>query len=574
MNQTTDTAAAATTVDVLVIGAGFSGLRALHHMREKGYRTHLIEAGNDVGGTWFWNSYPGARVDIESLEYSYAFDDDLQQEWEWPERYAAQTDVYRYLQHVADRFELRRDITFGQRVLTCTWDEGSSTWSVVTDTGEHWRARFLIPAVGFLSTPYVPQIAGIDSFTGELVHSSQWPAGGIDFTGKRVAIIGTGSTGVQLIPQIAKTAASLTVLQRSPMWVVPLQNAPMSPAYQARIKARYSELRRRELDESFAGNLLVDFELRSSETRSALEVTPAEREAEYDFRWQAGGLSLYTSFADLLFNQDANNTLRVYLERKVRSLIDDPETAEKLIPTDHPPLTKRLCCETGYYDAFNRDNVHLVDTKADPITEITPTGVRLASGTTVDVDVLLFATGFDAGTGSLTRLGISGVGGVSLAEHWSDGARTHLGLMSDAFPNLFFLAGPLSPGGFFSPPLQSDYQVQVIARIIDHLDKQGSRSIEPESAAVQRWMAQVDAIYNATLLPKARSWWSGANIPGKPRQFLYFLGGFAAYRDACEHMLAEGLTEYHRDGNEPPESVEHEGDTTDPDRTSVSATSD
>lgn len=551
MSQSTDTVTTPTEVDVLVVGAGFSGLRALHHLREKGYSAHLIEAGDDVGGTWYWNSYPGARVDIESLEYSYAFDDDLQQEWEWPERYAAQGDVHRYLQHVADRFDLRGDITFQQRVQSCTYEEAAGTWLVTTDHGEQWRGRFLIPAVGFLSTPYVPEINGSETFAGLSVHSSRWPEGGIDFTGKRVAIIGTGSTGVQLIPQIAESAGSLTVLQRSPMWVVPLRNTPMTAEYQDRIKARYAELRRRELDESFAGNLLVDFDLRSSETRSALEVSPAEREAEYDFRWEAGGLSYYTSFADLLFNQEANDTLREYLERRIRQLIKDPATAEKLIPTDHPPLTKRLCCETGYYDAFNRDNVALVDTKADPIAEITPTGIRLESGTTHDVDVIIYATGFDAATGSLTRLNITGPGGRSLEEHWSEGARTHLGLMSDAFPNMFFLAGPLSPGGFFSPPLQSDYQVQLIGRILDLLAEERAVQIEPEPAAVTEWMTQVDAIYHATLLPQAQSWWSGANIPGKTRQFLYFLGGFAAYRDFCEQEFAGGLASYRRNGAAP-----------------------
>lgn len=549
MSKTNGVVTTPTSVDVLVVGAGFSGLRALHHLREKGYRTHLIEAGDDVGGTWYWNSYPGARVDIESLEYSYAFDDELQLEWEWPERYAAQSDVLRYLQHVADRFDLRRDISFGERVQSATYDEASATWLVTTDRGEQWRSRFFIPAVGFLSTPYVPDIQGRESFAGQLVHSARWPEGGIDFAGKRVAIIGTGSTGVQLIPQIAESAESLTVLQRSPMWVVPLQNTPMPEEYQTRIKARYPELRRRELDESFAGNLLVDFDLRSSETRSALEVSPEEREAEYDFRWTAGGLSLYTSFTDLIFNQEANDTLREYLERRIRQLIKDPTTADKLIPTDYPPLTKRLCCETGYYDAFNRDNVHLVDTKADPIAEITPTGVRLESGAVHDVDIIIFATGFDAATGSLKRLNITGPGGRTLDEHWADGARTHLGLMSDAFPNMFFLAGPLSPGGFFSPPLQSDYQVQLIARMLDRLAGEDAVAIEPEPAAVEDWMTQVDAVYNATLLPKAQSWWSGANIPGKPRQFLYYLGGFAAYRNACEQMFADEMRGYRRIGD-------------------------
>lgn len=544
MNQHTTTDSTPTQVDVLVVGAGFSGLRALQHLREKGYTVHIIEAGDDVGGTWYWNTYPGARVDIESLEYSYAFDDDLQQEWVWPERYAAQSDVLRYLRHVADRFDLRRDITFGQRVTSATFDEGDGTWLVTTDTGEQWRSRFFIPAVGFLSTPYIPEIEGLADFAGPVIHSAQWPREGIDLTGKRVAIIGTGSSGVQLIPKIAEQAESLAVLQRSPMWVVPLQNTPMPQEYEARIKSVYPELRRRELDESFAGNFLVDWEMRPSETRSALEVTPEEREAEYNFRWEAGGLSLYTSFADLLFSQEANDTLRDFLERKVRGMVKDPATADQLIPKDHPPLTKRLCCETGYYDAFNRDNVHLVNTKADPIATVTPTGVRLASGATVDADVLVLATGFDAATGSLTRLNITGTGGRTLGEHWSNGARTHLGLMSDAFPNMFFLAGPLSPGGFFSPPLQSDYQVQVAGRIMDMVGEQGARSVEPKSESIDGWMAQVDAIYNMTLAPKASSWWSGENIPGKPKQFLYFLGGFAMYRDLCEQQLAEGLQDY------------------------------
>jgi cyclohexanone monooxygenase len=533
-------------VDVLVVGAGFAGLRALHVMREHGHRTHVIEAGDDVGGTWYWNSYPGARVDIESLEYSYGFDEALQQDWEWPERYAAQPDVLRYLRHVADRLDLRRDITFGRRAESFVYDEGSATWLVTTDRGERWRCRYLVPAVGFLSTAYLPQIPGIDGFTGQLVHTGRWPHEGVGFAGKRVAVVGTGSTGVQLIPRIAEEADHLTVFQRSPMWAVPLQNMPMPTEYQRRIKARYAELRRREYEESFAGNFLVDFDLRPSETRTALEATPEEREAEYEFRWNAGGLCYYMSFADLLFDRAANDTLREYLERRIRAIVTDPATADKLIPTDHPPLTKRLCCESGYWEAFNRDDVALVDTKADPIAEITATGVRLSSGAEHDVDVLVFATGFDAGTGSLTRLNIVGRGGRTLAEHWSDGARTHLGLMSDGFPNMFLLDGPLSPAAFFSPPLLSDYQARLLARVIDRLDAEGTREIEPDPAAVEDWMAHVNDVFGMTLLTEADSWWRGANIPGKPDQFLYYLGGFPEYRRRCELVLDGDFAEYRR----------------------------
>jgi cation diffusion facilitator CzcD-associated flavoprotein CzcO len=534
-------------VDVLIVGAGFAGLRALHVLRGRGLSVHLVEAGDDVGGTWYWNRYPGARVDIESLEYSYSFDEDLQQEWEWPERYAAQPDVLRYLQHVADRLDLRRDITFGRRAESFVYDEAAALWTATTDHGERWTCRYLVPAVGFLSTAYLPQIPGIDAFGGQLVHTGRWPHEGVDVTGKRVAIVGTGATGVQLIPHLAADAASLTVLQRSPMWTVPLQNIPMPEEYQTRIKAQYAELRRRELEESFAGNFLVDFDLRPSETRKALEVTPEERRAEYDFRWGSGGLCFYMSFADLLFDQAANDTLRDYLATRVREIVRDPATADLLIPTDHPPLTKRLCCDNGYFEAFNRDNVALVDTKADPIAAITPTGVRLESGAEHDVDVLIFATGFDAGTGSLTRLNIVGREGRTLADHWADGARTHLGLMSDGFPNLFLLDGPLSPAAFFSPPLLSDYQSQLVARIIERLDAEGTRALEPDPDAVTAWMTHVDDICAMTLLPKAKSWWLGANIPGKPRQFLYYLGGFPEYRRRCELILDDGFAEYRRD---------------------------
>ena len=537
-----------TDVDVLVVGAGFAGLRVLHHLREQGRSVRCVEAGGDVGGTWYWNRYPGARVDIESLEYSYPFDEALQQEWDWPERYAAQPDVLRYLQHVADRLDLRRDITFDARVESLAYDEAAATWTLTTDGGERLRSRYVVAAVGFLSAPYLPAIPGADAFAGPLIHTGRWPQEGVDLAGKRVGLVGTGATGVQLVPRLAEEADSLTVFQRSPMWAVPLRNVPMPPEYQARVKADYAELRRREYDESFAGISLVDFEMRPLETRKATEVTPEEREAEYEFRWKSGGLCFYMSFADLLFDRAANDTLRAFFERKIREIVKDPATADALVPTDHPPLTKRLCGESGYFEAFNRDDVRLVDTRADEIVEVTPTGVRLASGAEHDVDVLVFATGFDAGTGSLTRrMGVTGRDGRTLAEHWADGARTHLGLTTDGFPNLFLLDGPQSPAAFFSPPLLSDYQSRLVARILDRLDADGVRALEPRPGDVEAWTAHVDAVTAGTLLPTADSWWLGANIPGKPRQSLYYLGGFPEYRRRCELLLSDGFAEYELD---------------------------
>jgi cyclohexanone monooxygenase len=535
-------------LDVAIIGVGFAGLQALYHLRAQGLRVRAFDEANDVGGTWYWNRYPGARVDVESLEYDWAFNEEIRAEWRWTERYSAQPEVLRYLQYVADRLDLRKDISFGTGIESLVLDEDEMVWNVNTRGGERVRARFVVAAVGFLSAPNVPDIPGIEDFQGQRVHTGRWPHEGIDFTGKRVGVLGTGATAVQVTPRVAEQAASVSVLQRSPMWCVPLRNMPMPPEYADKVNADFAELRRREIEESFGGFVLVGFEMGAAEKRRAMDVSAQERETDYEMRWQSGGLCFYMSFRDLLTDERANDTLREFFERKIREIVDDPATADALIPDDHPPLTKRLCGESGYYEAFNRDNVHLVNVRADPIARFTPEGVELESGARHELDVLLLATGFDAGTGPLTtHMTVAGRGGTTLKEYWVQGARTHLGLMCHGFPNLFMFDGPQSPAAFFSPPLLTDYQSRFVGRVIERLDEAGARSLEPRPEAVAEWSAYVDEFAAQTLLPRANSWWMGANIPGKPRQCLYYLGGFPEYRRRCEYILDSDFADHQLD---------------------------
>ncbi|MCU1501337.1 MAG: Baeyer-Villiger monooxygenase ue [Ilumatobacteraceae bacterium] len=526
--------------DVIVVGAGFAGLNALHHFRANGLRCVVLEAGSGVGGTWYWNRYPGARVDIESLEYSYAFSDELQQEWTWPERYSEQPDVLRYLEWVADRLDLRRDIEFDTRLISAIFDEQAKRWTVTTADGRRLTARFCVMAVGFLSATHWPDIPGFARFEGELVHTGAWPQAGVDLTGRRVGVIGAGATTVQLVPRIAPQTGHLTVFQRTPNWCFPMNNMPMPAEYESRVKAIYPQIRRHEHEVRGAGVVLVGFEVRLPSDTKVFDVSAEEREREYEARWADCALHVGGSFGDLLTDQDANDTLRDFIERKIRSIVDDPGVAELLIPKNHPPFTRRPCGEAGYYAAFNRENVSLVDVATDPIAEITAHGLRLESGEEHELDVLISATGFDAGTGGLTRIDIRGRAGASLKDAWASGARTHLGMMSSGFPNMFFLNAVQSPSAFFSPPLLGDYQVRYIVRIIDQLDATGSAAIEPTSDAEEAWVGHVNDVVNATLLPQANSWWMGANIPGKPRQVVAYAGGFGEYRRRAEAAFDEG----------------------------------
>ncbi len=424
-------------LDAVIVGAGFAGLYMLHRLRGLGLSAHVFEAGGGVGGTWFWNRYPGARCDVESMQYSYSFSDDLQQEWTWTERYAAQPEILRYAEHVADRLDLRRDISLNTRVTSAAFDDVAAMWRIRTEHGDAISARFCIMPVGCLSTAKLPEIPGLDAFTGERHHTGAWPHEGVDFTGKRVGIIGTGSSAIQSIPVIAEQAAHLFVFQRTPNFSVPARNGPLEEAYEREWKADYQA--RREKARTVRNGILNPLN-----DQPALEASEAEREGEFSARWETGGLGFMASFNDLSLSHDANATAAEFVRRMIRATVHDPRVAEALLPRDHPIGTKRLCVDTGYYETFNRPNVTLVDLRAAPLEAITASGIRTRDAQ-YDVDSIVFATGFDAMTGSLTRVAIQGKGGVSLADKWAAGPATYLGLMTAGFPNLFMITGPGQP---------------------------------------------------------------------------------------------------------------------------------
>lgn len=518
-------------VDVVIVGAGFSGLYMLHKLRGLGFSARVYEAGGGVGGTWYWNRYPGARVDVESQEYSYSFSPELEQEWEWSERYASQPELLRYLNHVADRFDLRRDIRLDTRIVAATFDDEAGRWCVVTDKGERCRARFCVMATGCLSTPKIPDFPGADSFEGAVYHTHDWPRDPVDFTGLRVGVIGTGSSGIQVIPQIARQAAHLTIFQRTPNFSVPAQNGPASPELARRWKDNSAHYRERARQAGF-GILLVD-----QSEESALQATPEERRRVYEERWARGGFSVVGSFADLIFDKQANDTAVEFIAGKIASIVKDPAVAETLTPRTYPLATKRICVDTGYYATFNRENVTLVDVAATPIEEIVPTGLR-TSAATYQLDCLVYAIGFDAMTGALGKIDICGRGGVSLKEKWAEGPRTFLGMTIAGFPNLFIVTGPGSPSVLSNMVLSIEQHVDWIAACIAHVMERGDQIIEATVEAENDWVAHVNEVANATLFPQANSWYMGANVPGKPRVFMPYIGGVPAYRQRCDEVAA------------------------------------
>jgi cation diffusion facilitator CzcD-associated flavoprotein CzcO len=508
--------------DALVIGAGFAGMYQLLCLRDRlGLNVQVLEAGNDVGGTWHWNRYPGARCDSESHVYGYTFSEELMREWEWSERFPEQPEIVRYIDHVAKKFDLRRNVRFNSRVTSARYDETANQWEVTTEQGEHFTAQFLITAVGCLSAANVPKFKGLENFKGQWHHTGQWPKEGVDFTGKRVGQIGTGSTGIQAAPVIAETAAHLTVFQRSPTYSVPARNAPWTPEFKQYVKDNAAQIRR-AMHASTSGHPW------DAKPRSALETPPEERLALYEQAWQKGGIEFRTTFSDLMLNKAANDTAAEFVRSKIRQIVKDPVTAHKLSNIDHPYAGKRPPIDTNYYDTFNRDNVSLVDVRAAPIQEITATGIRTTE-----------ATGYDGITGPLMRMDIRGRGGKQLAQEWKDGPRTYLGLQVAGFPNLFTITGPGSPCVLTNMPVAIEQHAEWIADCIAHMRGQGLKRIETDNETMRQWQQQVDAAAAATLLSTVKtSWYRGANVPGKPVVFMPYAGGMARYRKICAEVAA------------------------------------
>jgi cation diffusion facilitator CzcD-associated flavoprotein CzcO len=521
-----------TGVDAIVVGAGFAGLYALHKLRAQGLSVRVIEAAPELGGTWYYNRYPGARCDVESVDYSYSFSDELQQEWDWTEKYATQTEILCYLNWVADKLDLRRDITFNTRVVSAVLDETTLRWTIATDSGETLTARFCLLATGPLSAALTPDFTGLDSFAGEIYHTANWPHHDVDFSGKRVAVIGTGSSGIQSIPIIAERAAQLCVFQRTPNYSIPAGNRMLSEQELADIKAGYPQ-RRRLSWRSGGGSPHI------TASRPAMEFTAQERREAFEKRWQLGGVLFSKTFPDQMTDLAANDEARKFYEDKIRAVIDDPAVAELLIPTDHPIGTKRICTDSNYFQTFNQPNVSLVSVRHTPIESVDATGIN-TTDVHFDLDMIVFATGFDALTGALANIDIVGRDAVTLRDDWAHGPRTYLGLSVDGFPNLFLISGPGAPAVLANMVLHAEAQVNWIAETIGYLDDHDCAAIEATTDGVDGWVAECARRAETTLFPKANSWYLGANVPGKPRSFMLFVGGFATYNEICAEVAGAG----------------------------------
>ena len=519
-------------LDVLIVGAGFAGMYMLHRARGLGLSVEVLEAGGGVGGTWYWNRYPGARCDVESMEYSYQFDEALQQEWRWSERYAAQPEILRYANHVADRFDLRKDIRFDTRVVAAQYDEAAPRWIVLTAEGDELSAQFLVMATGCLSSTNVPALPGLHSFAGERYHTGEWPHERVDFAGKRVGVIGTGSSAIQAIPLIAREARSLTVFQRTATYTVPARNGPLDPAAEARIKADYAAFR---ACNSRQINALGCHMPRNSAPAS--ELSAAAQRAALEARWEYGGLFFLGTFGDFLLDPGANALAAEFVRSKIRDIVRDPQVAALLSPKQLIGC-KRLCIDTGYYETFNRPNVRLVDIGESGIERITPTGLR-AAGANFTLDALVFATGFDAMTGTLLRIDIRGRGGRALRAAWAEGPRTYLGLSVAGFPNLFAISGPGSPSVLTNMMVSIEQHVDWIAGCLAYLRAAGRATIEARPEAQDAWVEHVNEVASRTLYPRCNSWYVGANIPGKKRVFMPLIG-FPAYVEKCDEVAANG----------------------------------
>ena len=519
--------------DVVVVGAGFAGMYMLHRLRGLGFSARVYEQGGGVGGTWYWNRYPGARCDVESMQYSYSFSEELQQEWDWSERYAPQAEILEYANHVADRFDLRRDIQFDTRVERAVFDEQANAWSVTISDGKTVEAKFVVLATGCLSNARKPDIQGLENFKGPVYHTGNWPHEPVDFVGLRVGLIGTGSSGIQSAPIIAEQARHLTVFQRTANFSIPARNAALTDEERIAFRNNYPEIRR------FAREIARNGIYAEQPDRGALDDSEDARRAKYNARWDRGGLTFMSAYNNLSLDLAANDTAANYVRGKITEIVKDATTAKLLQPSSHPIGTKRICIDTDYFATFNRPNVSLVDIKTNPIEEITANAVRVA-GTDHEVDALVLATGFDAMTGSVARIDIRGRGGRTLNQKWAEGPKTYLGLMSAGFPNLFIITGPGSPSVLSNMIVSIEQHVDWIADCLVHMRQQGLATMEAGGEAEDKWFAHVNEVAHGTLYPQANSWYMGANIPGKPRVFMPYVGGFDRYKRQCDAIAAKG----------------------------------
>ena len=523
-----------TQYDAIVVGAGFGGMYALHRLRKLGYRVRVLEAADGVGGTWYWNRYPGARCDVESLEYSYSFDNELQQDWEWPERFSAQADIEKYANHVADRFDLRKDIEFNTRIESAEFDNETAQWTIRAVGGNTYTAKYLVLAVGNLSLPRVPNFKGLEQFKGRWFHTGQWPKETVDFTGRTVGIIGTGSSGIQTIPMVAKQAKHLYVFQRTANYSVPAINRPLTPEAAKAHKAQYEKWREEAKKTPFgiAGHPPPE--------KFAAEDTFENRQRLFEQKWNTGGnISFLYAYKDLLTDEKANAMACEFVHDKIRATVKDPKVAELLIPNDHPIGTKRLCLDTGYFETYNQDNVTLVNVRQSPIEEITAHGLRTAEGE-YKLDDLIFATGYDAMTGAILDIDIRVKSGAALREVWKDGPKTYLGVMVNGFPNMTIITGPGSPSVKTNMISAIEQHVDWIADLVKHMSDTHKAKFEAQADAQEKWVQHVNDVADTTLYPKANSWYVGANIPGKPRVFMPYVAGLDKYRKICDDVASQG----------------------------------
>lgn len=523
-------------LDLVIVGGGFGGMYAVYKFREMGLNIQAFEAGGGLGGVWYWNRYPGARVDLPSIDYCFSFSEEVQQEWTWSEQFAAQPELLRYINFVAERLDLNKHFQFNTRVVSAVWDEARKLWVVKTDKGETYEATYCVMATGPLSVPKEPDIAGYKTFKGEAYHAARWPHEEVSFAGKRVGVIGTGSTGIQIVQEVGPKAGELFVFQRTPSFTMPMRNQKLEPEYVAEVKRNYKGLREAARNSAVGG-------LRPQSTRAFFSVTPSQRQALLEDSWKQGGLAMLGTFSDLLYNEEANEHVAEFVRGKIGEVVKDPVTAEKLKPKGYPIFARRPCLDTSYYETYNLPTVHLVDCFEEPIVEITEKGVRTETRE-IELDMLIFATGYDGLTGALLAFDVVGRNGVTVNDKWREGSRSYLGLMMEGFPNLFMTTGPNGPAALANIVAISENDVNWIADAIVHMDQHGLSAMEPTKKAEDDWMNLVGSLAQRSLLLKAKTWYLGTNVKDKPQGLTLFTGGFHKYREFCAAATQNGYAPF------------------------------